>query len=130
MQNYRKVKELAGENPTKMRDSMQNAEDDVSSAESQLERDGEVDKAYPVWLKSSVEVQVNGRTHTKAAAPVTKGHPDNPLSVKELDAKYLSNVGVVLGPEQAAQSLELLNSIEERSAREIVESLRAVAVAG
>jgi GntR family transcriptional regulator of vanillate catabolism len=56
MQNYRKVKELAGENPTKLRDSMQNGEDDVSSAESQLERATE--RLRELVLQGTFEIDV------------------------------------------------------------------------
>src|SRR5262249_24363132 len=57
---------------------------DVKAAEQQLLSGGDVDRAYPVWLKSSVELVVGDRTYSLAAPPVTKGHPDSPMTRAEL----------------------------------------------
>jgi 2-methylcitrate dehydratase PrpD len=93
---------------------------DAKTAEQLLLSGGKVDKAYPVWLKSSVELHVGEQTFSLAAPPVTKGHRDNPMTRDELDAKYLANVGRVLSGDQAAESLEVLRALERHSTRDLV----------
>jgi hypothetical protein len=50
------------------------------------------------------------------------------MTREELDAKYLANVGRVLSAEQARESLDVLNTLEQRGARELVNVLCRVEV--
>ena len=92
--------------------------------EAQLSSASDVDRAFPAWLKSTVTVEAGGSVYEQAAAPATKGHPDNPLTTDERDNKYLANVGSILGSEAAAISLARLKNPTRYDIRDVLEVLQ------
>ena len=50
------------------------------------------------------------------------------MTREDLDEKYLANVGRVLSPEQAAESLDRLKTLEQHSVREVMNALCRVEV--
>lgn len=102
---------------------------DSRAVERQLEAGGEVDRAFPAWLKSEVTIETDDRTCTADSPAVTKGHPENPLSDAELDEKFLSNTSVALGA-RARLALDLLKNAPEHGAAELVAALRPAVPSG
>jgi 2-methylcitrate dehydratase PrpD len=88
-----------------------------------LRTDASFNKAYPAWLKSTLEFDAGGTVLRKAAPPITKGHPANPMTPAEIEAKYLVNASSVLGPSAAQASLALLKEMERHSTTDIVRAL-------
>ena len=96
---------------------------DSKEALQNLRSEASFDKAFPAWLKSTLELEVEGKILRKAAPPITKGHPANPLTPAEIEAKYLTNTASVLGVSGAAASLAILKNMEHNTTRDIVKAL-------
>jgi len=79
---------------------------------------------FPVWLRSTVEVEVGGRTLTNQLEGHTKGHPENPMTDKDLDEKFFHNASSVLSEQASERALRRLRELETAGdVREILSAL-------
>jgi len=66
-----------------------------------------------VWLNSAVHVEVGRKKFSGQLKGHTKGHPDNPMTDADLDAKFLHNVSSVLDKKSSSAALRRLRALEK-----------------
>jgi 2-methylcitrate dehydratase PrpD len=97
---------------------------DWGAALYQLRRRDASTGEFPVWLRSTVTVEVGGRTLTHQLAGHTKGHPENPMTDKDLDQKFLHNATSVLPADASERALRQLRELDTvGDVRELVAAL-------
>lgn len=73
---------------------------------------GSVEKEFPTWLRSAVTVTAKGRRTELQLSEHTKGTPENPVTDRECDEKFLHNAGESLGPKRSREALDMLRDLE------------------
>ncbi|MFC1915022.1 MmgE/PrpD family protein [Chloroflexota bacterium] len=75
--------------------------------------DEELDKGYPEQYASIVEVTLkNGEIHSQRV-DWPKGHPNNPLTRAEWEAKFRRLVAPIISPERSTEIIAMVNRLEE-----------------
>lgn len=97
---------------------------DAAAPRQDTNSDVAFEKAFPTWLKSSLEIDADGQTYRAAAPTVTKGHPDNAMTTQELESKFLINAEAVIGATRAKAALASLLNMENLQASEIMAATR------
>jgi 2-methylcitrate dehydratase PrpD len=78
-----------------------------------INRKDQAADSFPVWLNSDVHVHVGDKKYSGRLEGHTKGHPDNPMTDRDLDAKFLHNASSVLDSGKASAALKTLRKLEK-----------------
>jgi 2-methylcitrate dehydratase len=79
-----------------------------------VEADAEYTRRYPDEINCRIEVTTTSGKQLAAHATYPKGHPRNPMTDAEIDAKFRSLSAELLAPRQYDRALSLLWSLEDQ----------------
>ena len=79
-----------------------------------VEADAEYTSRYPDEINCRIEVTTTSGKQLTAHATYPKGHPRNPMTDAEIDAKFRSLSAELLAPRQYDRALSLLWSLEDQ----------------
>ncbi|MEO7742063.1 MAG: MmgE/PrpD family protein [Usitatibacter sp.] len=80
-------------------------------------------RTFPGWVEARL---ADGRTVVERLA-VNRGHPDNPLSLEEVAAKFRDNAAAALGDAGVGQVIALVRSLPTAAAADLARALAAPA---
>ncbi|MEZ0249043.1 MAG: MmgE/PrpD family protein [Thermoproteus sp.] len=81
--------------------------------------DPELDKMYPRAHPNRITVVVKSGAKYTEQVDYAKGHPKNPMSDRELEAKFIENTGHVLPPSMQKAVIDLVWRLEDRNMSEL-----------
>ena len=79
-----------------------------------VEADAEYTRRYPDEINCRIEITTTSGKQLAAHATYPKGHPRNPMTDAEIDAKFRSLSAELLAPRQYDRALSLLWSLEDQ----------------
>jgi len=79
-----------------------------------VEADAEYTRRYPDEINCRIEITTTAGKQLAAHATYPKGHPRNPMTDAEIDAKFRSLSAELLAPRQYDRALSLLWSLEDQ----------------
>lgn len=95
------------------------------SGKIELRLDAEFDALYPRKLPARVIIETKDGQQHRAEVIYAKGHPMNPMSAAEIEAKFRRLAGTVLGPSAVAEAVERVDALDQApSLTELARTLR------
>lgn len=76
--------------------------------------DPEYSERYPEQTNCRLEITTTSGQHLTAQAAYPKGHPNNPMSDAEIEAKFRSIAADLIPAERCDRALDLLWTLEEQ----------------
>ena len=90
-----------------------------------VEESPEATAAYPKQWRHEITIELKDGRSAVGKVMHPKGHPDNPMSVDELAAKFHSLADKVIGEQAAARVVDMVRHLEDARARDLGDLLSA-----